>query len=61
LQQEIPFFAPETTRLAAHRWAQSKSPPTEILNVFASFTSVLNRKSFSPRSIAPVNDLAKPL
>jgi hypothetical protein len=32
-----------------------------MLNVFASLTRVVSLRSFSPRSIAPVNDRAKPL
>jgi len=32
-----------------------------IRKVFANFTSVVSRRSFSPRSMAPVNDRARPL
>ncbi len=39
--------------------AHLKSWAIEIRKVFASFTSVVIRRSFSPRSIAPVNDLAR--
>src|SRR5437868_13331495 len=38
-----------------------KSLPIEILKVLASFTRVVRRRSFSPRSIAPVNERARPL
>jgi hypothetical protein len=31
-----------------------------IRKVFANFTSVVSRRSFSPRSMAPVNDRARP-
>jgi hypothetical protein len=37
-----------------------KSWATVMSKVFASFTSVVNLRSFSPRSIAPANDRAKP-
>ena len=37
------------------------SLPIEILKVMASFTRVVRRRSFSPRSIAPVNERARPL
>jgi hypothetical protein len=41
--------------------ADLNSCPTEILKVLASFTSVVIRRSFSPRLIAPVNDPSNPL
>jgi hypothetical protein len=39
----------------------ANSLPIGILQVLASFTRVVRRRSFSPRSIAPVNERARPL